>query len=655
MRKANKFGFFYDSLFDIIKASWCNMKYSIKNASISIDGNAILDYVNFEIKDKDHVGIVGKNGAGKTTLLRALIDNDLFEEGMEDEPFTIQKIGTFSIGYQSQITFQDESVTLIDEVKNSFKDLIDIEKRLDKLTDQMKEDQSEELIAEYTHLLDRFQILGGYTYKKEYETMINKFGFKEEDKTRPLSSFSGGEKTKIAFIKLLLSKPDLLFLDEPTNHLDLDAIEWLEDYLKNYKGAFVLVSHDRMFLNNTVNVIYDVSYGRTTRYAGNYDFFEKKREEDYERTLKDYERQQKEIKRLHDLYERFRNKPKKASMALSKLHMIEKMDIIDKPNPVDDRSFRISMDKVSPSAKRVLIAKNLEVGYDETLAKLNFEVNSGDRIGIIGANGTGKSTLLKTLVDILKPKRGSITYGANVSLGYFDQTLAMESSKNTVLEEFESAHPELLHEEARSALGAFLFRGEDVYKNVEVLSGGEKVRLSLCKILYDRPNLLILDEPTNHMDIVGKKRLEDILKIYKGTIIFVSHDRYFVNKIATKLIVFDNGGATLYNCGYEDYLAKKRNEEKPLVVEQKEKMKKVASIKETPKVNTYSAKKELNKVENEITTLEKEKRILTDELSDPNIYSNYLEAQERDAKIKTIDEKLNILNEKWSKLVDEIS
>lgn len=630
------------------------MKYSIKNASISIDGNAILSYVNFEIKDKDHVGIVGKNGAGKTTLLRALIDNDLFEEGMEDEPFTIQKIGNFSIGYQSQITFQDESISLIDEVKNSFKGLIDIENRLDKLTEKMKKDQSEELITEYTHLLDRFQILGGYTYKKEYETMIKKFGFKEEDKIRALSSFSGGEKTKIAFIKLLLSKPDLLFLDEPTNHLDLDAIEWLEDYLKNYKGAFVLVSHDRMFLNNTVNVIYDVAYGRTTRYVGNYDFFEKKKEEDYERTLKDYERQQKEIKRLHDLYERFRNKPSKASMALSKLHMIEKMEIIDKPNPVDYRSFRISMDKVSPSAKRVLIAKNLEIGYDKTLAKLNFEVNSKDRIGIIGANGTGKSTLLKTLIDILKPKRGSITYGANVSLGYFDQTLAMENSKNTVLEEFEKAHPELLHEEARSALGAFLFRSEDVYKNVEVLSGGEKVRLSLCKILYDRPNLLVLDEPTNHMDIVGKKGLEDILKIYKGTIIFVSHDRYFVNKIATKLIVFDDGRATFYNCGYDEYLTKKRSEEKTVVVE-KIKEKKVTPIKEAPKVNTYSAKKELNKIENEITALEKEKRVLTDELSDPNIYSNYLEAQKRDANIKALDEKLNILNEKWSRLVDEIS
>lgn len=632
------------------------MKYTIKNASLSLKGNTILDYINFDVGNGEHIGIVGRNGAGKTTFLKALIEPDMFEEGVEDEPFVVRKLGEFSIGYQSQITFSNEDRTLLEEVEDSFKNIQKIEKRLEELTEAMKTNSSEALIKEYTDTLDRFEYLGGYTYKKEYEVMIRKFGFSEEEKHRKISSFSGGERTKIAFIKLLLSKPDLLLLDEPTNHLDLEAIEWLEGYLKNYKGSFVVVSHDRMFLNNIVDVIYDVEYGKFTKYSGNYEFYEKKKEEDYRKALKNYERQQKEIKRLHELYERFRNKPSKAAMALSKLKKIEMMDIIDKPNSKDERVFRTNLDKIVPSTKRVAVLKNVEVGYSSSLAKISLEISSGDKIGIIGANGTGKSTLLKTICGLIKPLRGSISYGLNISLGYFDQNIEMDGSK-TVLEEFREAHPELLKEEARNALGSFLFKGDDVYKKIDVLSGGERVRLLLCKILFDKPNFLVLDEPTNHMDIVGKKRLEDILKAYKGTLLFVSHDRYFVKQVAEKLIVFEGDGAKVYNCRYDEYMEQKRREAQEGVEEEAIQFKsegKTKSVKETKIKNTYGLKKELSRIEAEIEKFEKEKTDLNEKLSDPNVFHDYEKTREYGDKLKRVEQELEELSLKWDEIANKM-
>lgn len=629
------------------------MKYSIKNGSVTLNGNTILEEVNFEVNSKEHIAIVGPNGAGKTTLLNAIINPELFDEGIGEEKFTITKIGEFNIGFLKQIEFKNDQELLIDIVREPFKDLINMESKIQTLVEEMNKNNSNELIKKYTDTLENFKLLGGYSYKKEYEVMLNKFGFTESDKAKPISSFSGGEKTKIAFIKLLLSKPDLLILDEPTNHLDIRTIEWLEEYLANYKGSIILVSHDRMFINNTASIIYDIDYGKVVRYNGNYSFYEKTKKANYEKLLHDYEAQQAEIKRLMAIYERFRNKPTKASMALSKLHQVEKMDLIGKPNKIDMKTFKTNLDSIEQSVKKVLVAKDLVIGYNEPLAKLNFEITRGKKIGIIGANGTGKSTLLKTLHGVITPIDGELSYGLKVLPGYFDQSLEFITDSN-VLNEMREYNKDLTELQARSALGSFLFKGEDVYKDLSVLSGGEKVRLQLCKILYNKPNFLILDEPTNHMDIASKEHLEDILTEYKGTIIFVSHDRYFVEKIADELIVFEDNGATYYPFNYDEYLEKIKK--KPPIVETK-KVKKIvekAKIKEDKREKKVSREKELQSIENDIIKHESRIATLNQELFSSDVINDFNKINSIQSKIDNLNQELVELNNKWEQLTDEI-
>ena len=629
------------------------MKYSIKNGSVTLNGNTILEEVNFEVNSKEHIAIVGPNGAGKTTLLNAIINPELFDEGIGEEKFTITKIGEFNIGFLKQIEFKNDQELLIDIVREPFKDLINMESKIQTLVEEMNKNNSNELIKKYTDTLENFKLLGGYSYKKEYEVMLNKFGFTESDKAKPISSFSGGEKTKIAFIKLLLSKPDLLILDEPTNHLDIRTIEWLEEYLANYKGSIILVSHDRMFINNTASIIYDIDYGKVVRYNGNYSFYEKTKKANYEKLLHDYEAQQAEIKRLMAIYERFRNKPTKASMALSKLHQVEKMDLIGKPNKIDMKTFKTNLDSIEQSVKKVLVAKDLVIGYNEPLAKLNFEITRGKKIGIIGANGTGKSTLLKTLHGVITPIDGELSYGLKVLPGYFDQSLEFITDSN-VLNEMREYNKDLTELQARSALGSFLFKGEDVYKDLSVLSGGEKVRLQLCKILYNKPNFLILDEPTNHMDIASKEHLEDILTEYKGTIIFVSHDRYFVEKIADELIVFENDDATYYPFNYDEYLEKIKK--KPPIVETK-KVKKIvekAKIKEDKREKKVSREKELQSIENDIIKHESRIATLNQELFSSDVINDFNKINSIQSKIDNFNQELVELNNKWEQLTDEI-
>ncbi len=627
------------------------MKYTIKNAAISLNGEPILTDINFEITDTSHIAIVGRNGAGKTTLLNALIHNEMLEEGFLEEKFEIHKIGTCTIGYLEQITFNDEKRTLIEEIKKCYPELLELEQKLEKLVKKLEENSSEKTIGEYTTALDRFELLGGYSYQKEYEIMLKKFGFSESDKEKSISSFSGGERTKIAFLKLLLGKQDILLLDEPTNHLDIKAIEWLENYLKDYKKAFIIVSHDRMFLNNTVNTIYDISYKKVTKYIGNYEVYEKQKKENYEKTLKDYERQQKEIERLNALYEKFRAKPTKAKMALAKLHMIERMDKIERPLKTNEKTFKTNLNKMQPSGKNVLSLKDLEVGYDHTLAKFSLEIMQGQKIGVIGANGTGKSTLLKTLAGLIKPIKGHISFGYHVHIGYFDQNLEMINNEHTLLEEFKASFPECLESDARSALGAFLFSGNDVAKKINVLSGGEKVRLQLCKILYQKPNFLILDEPTNHLDLIGKQQLESILTDYKGTILFVSHDRYFVKKIASALIVFDDFGAKFYPYDYETYKEKEKSLEKQSHIELQ-----IIPTKQKKNITNHTSdyKKELAKIDKEITKLEGEKKKWEKELYKEENYTDYQKINDLQQHIEEVEKKLSSLEKKWEETAKKL-
>lgn len=514
------------------------MNLKITNGSVEYGAETILEEINIEIKEKEKIAIIGRNGAGKSTLLKAIINNDLLTQGTGEEKFNIYKEGNPVIGYLKQMEFEDDQITMIDEILKVYKPITNLEQKIEQIVEKMQTDKSEELAKEYSKAMDRYEFLDGYTYKKEYETAINKFGFSSEDKLKKISEFSGGQRTKIAFIKLLLSKPDILLLDEPTNHLDIETIEWLEQYLKNYSKSVVIVSHDRMFLNKIVNKVYEIEYGVTTAYSGNYTFFEEQKKINYEKQLKDYEYQQKEIKRLNDIVTRFKYKPTKAKMAMSKLKQIERMVKIEAPNKYDLTTFKTNFIIEKQSGKDVLFAKDLEIGYDKTLQKISLNVYRGQKIGIIGENGIGKSTLLKTLVGIIPKISGEFEFGHNVQIGYFDQQMALLDSEKTVLEDFSEEFPNLTTTELRNSLAAFMFYGEDVFKKISMLSGGEKVRLQLCKILKKGPNLLILDEPTNHMDIIGKESLELLLKEYTGTIIFVSHDRFFVNKIADTLLIF---------------------------------------------------------------------------------------------------------------------
>ena len=514
------------------------MNFKITNGSVEYGAETILEEINIEIKDKEKIAIIGRNGAGKSTLLKAIINNDLLTQGTGEEKFNIYKEGNPVIGYLKQMEFEDDQITMIDEILKVYKPITNLEQKIEQIVEKMQTDKSEELAKEYSKAMDRYEFLDGYTYKKEYETAINKFGFSSEDKLKKISEFSGGQRTKIAFIKLLLSKPDILLLDEPTNHLDIETIEWLEQYLKNYSKSVVIVSHDRMFLNKIVNKVYEIEYGVTTAYSGNYTFFEEQKKINYEKQLKDYEYQQKEIKRLNDIVTRFKYKPTKAKMAMSKLKQIERMVKIEAPNKYDLTTFKTNFIIEKQSGKDVLFAKDLEIGYNKTLQKISLNVYRGQKIGIIGENGIGKSTLLKTLVGIIPKISGEFEFGHNVQIGYFDQQMALLDSEKTVLEDFSEEFPNLTTTELRNSLAAFMFYGEDVFKKINMLSGGEKVRLQLCKILKKGPNLLILDEPTNHMDIIGKESLELLLKEYTGTIIFVSHDRFFVNKIADTLLIF---------------------------------------------------------------------------------------------------------------------
>ena len=532
------------------------MLYQISNGAVAFGDDVILHSIDFEIRNTEKIAIVGRNGCGKTTLLKLISGEIEMEKLDSDESAFIAKAGNPEIGYLKQIAFDDPDVTLEQEVRKCFVKMDERKAELARAAAELEHDYSDEKVARYTAMEEAFKDDGGYYYEKEYEVIIRKFGFSDDERKKPIRDFSGGQQTKIAFIKLLLSKPDILLLDEPTNHLDVTTIEWLEGYLKSYPKAVVVVSHDRMFLDNVVDVVYEIEYGTARRYPGNYTNFIARKKENYDKQMKDHIAQQKEIERLQRMVTRFKGKPTKTSMAQSKQKAIDRMVIIEAPDKYDNKTFHANFQPEKETGNDVLYTSELAIGYDHPLSVVSLDLKRGEKLGILGGNGLGKSTFLKTIVGKIPALSGEYRFGTNVQIGYFDQQMAMYTSNKTVLDDFWDEYPNLTETEARNALGAFLFSGEDVFKNVNMLSGGEKVRLALCKILKTRPNVLVLDEPTNHMDIVGKETLESMLKDYKGTLIFVSHDRYFVKKVATQLLVFEDGTINLYQFGYEQYQEK---------------------------------------------------------------------------------------------------
>lgn len=624
------------------------MRYQIRHALVQYGAETIIEDVNFDIHDHEKIAIVGRNGCGKTTLLK-LIAGDITMANIDsDESCGIAMAGNQKIGYLRQISFEDQEITVENEILKVFEPVFACERRMKELTDIMETDHDQKWMYEYSSLQDQMEAMGGYTYRRDMETMFQKFGFDLKDITRPIGTFSGGQQTKVAFIKLLLSRPDIMLLDEPTNHLDLPTIEWLEGYLKNYNKAVVIVSHDRMFLDRIIDVTYEIEYHRIKRYPGNYTTFMKLKEEAALKQEKDYEEQQKEIKRLTEWIEKWKNTPTKVASVHSKEKQLEHMVLIEKPRRFDTKAFRGQFLPRTTSYTDVLTLKALEIGYDHVLSKVSFTLKKGERVAIIGENGKGKSTLLKTLMGQIPPLGGSYTVGTGVEVGYFDQQAAVAESMypdKTVLNDFWDMYPTLKEVEVRNALGSFLFTGEEVFKTLGQLSGGEKVRLALCKMFKMRPNLLILDEPTNHMDLIGKEALENMLKNYTGTILFVSHDRYFIKEIATGMLDFKQDNTVFYDCGYEEYLERLQKEElkqqqlnqaKEEAERSEKKSEKTPTLNDVfDKKNYYNPGKILSRLKQQMAKYEKqleesEQRLadLQMQIMDPALASDYAKLME---------------------------
>lgn len=625
------------------------MRIEIINGSVEYDGNTVLSEINFSVSDKEKIALVGRNGSGKTSILKCIGGEVPLVSGTGDEKFSFSISGAPKIGYLQQVSLNDE-LTLRQEILSAYKDVVGLENKLQILLDKMSENPSDENVGAYSRAMERFENIGGYLYKKEYLTAVSKFGFSAEDLDKKLSCFSGGQRTKIALMKLLLEKPDVLLLDEPTNHLDIAAVEWLEGYLKNYKNSVVIVSHDRMFLDRIVGVVYEIEYGVTTRYKGNYTAFLAQKQQAYDKALKDAKWKSAEIDRLRKLVERFRYKATKAAMVQSKLKEIERLGTVETPRRFDTSTFASSFQPEYESVRDALFVKDLVFGYDKPLGEISLAVERGQKIGVIGSNGTGKSTLLKTITGLIPPLSGDVRFGVKTRVGYFDQTIAATKSELSVLEDFRAEFPELNDGEIRKTLGGFLLSGDDVFKCVKDLSGGEKVRLALSKIFRRRPNFLILDEPTNHMDIIGKETLEKLLMDFSGTVIVVSHDRYLINRVAKSLIVFENGGVRYFDGTFDEYEEKEKEIAEEVAKEKPEKTKKTGGERYVESKEEARRKHRVEFLEKKITALEEELSRAQAKLDDETVNTDYKKVMAVEEEIKTIEEKLDPLITEWTEL-----
>lgn len=516
------------------------MLYQIKDGTVSVGGQTILSHVDFYIKEKEKIAVVGKNGAGKTTLLRLLagelqLDRD-DRRGMSSGAHGKETACKNSLGI---VTSRNITIGMLRQVDSSNQD-----KTIEEILLESCPDRD-------TYSKERFD------YEMEYDRLFTGFGFEKEEKSRTLGSFSGGEQTKISLIKLLLEKPDLLLLDEPTNHLDMKTVEWLEDYLINYPKAVVMVSHDRAFLDAVATGVYELENGALHRYAGNYTQYRQQKLKNLQIQRKAYERQQAEIAHNNELIDKFKHKPKKAAFARSRKTMLARMKLIEKPVEDEAHIFTGNIEPQFPGGKWVYEAKKLKIGYDgRALLELSLRIRRGQKIAVIGDNGIGKSTFLKTVAGLIPPIKGTSQLGSNLLVGYFDQQSALIDSEKTVRDHFHELFPALVEKELRKTLGMYLFGGANASKRISSLSGGEKSRLVLAELLTGRSNLMILDEPTNHMDIPAKETLESAFKAYTGTMLFVSHDRYFIKQVADAILVFENDKVMYYPFGYDHYISR---------------------------------------------------------------------------------------------------
>ncbi len=533
------------------------MLYQIMDGTVSLGGTLVLSHIDFEIKGNEKIAITGINGAGKTTLLRLIagkleLDRDDKRQGAG--VFYSRKL---TIGMLGQKALEDLSRTVEEELLEVWNDEYETER---------------------------------FVYETEYDKLFTGFGFKREEKKKKLSEFCGGEQTKIALIRLLLEKPDILLLDEPTNHLDMETVEWLETYLKSYSNAVIMVSHDRFFLDQVAEIVYELEDKKLVKYSGNYTYYRQEKLKNIQLQKKAYQRQQEEISRLNQVIERFKHKPAKASFARSKKKAIERMTKIQAPKQDRAHIFTGEINPEIAGSKWVLETKNLKIGYDSLLFEITIRIRKGQKIGILGPNGVGKTTFLKTIAGLVEPLKGTISLGNRIVIGYFDQHSAEIDSEKTVAEHFHELFPALTEKEVRTILGNYLFGGREAAKQVKNLSGGEKARLVLAELLQTRPNFLILDEPTNHMDVQAKETLESAFRAYTGTILFVSHDRYFIRQVADAVVTLENQAVMYYPFGYEHYLERKKkaaNGESLQAQIQAEEQALIAGIRAVPKAERH--------------------------------------------------------------------
>ena len=634
------------------------MLIQLNNVTKNFVVNEIFSNVKMEINDKDRVAIVGRNGAGKSTLLKIISGELSFDSGER----TVSKNTT--IGYLSQEFIVREDLSIYEEMITCFDEIISLEANLEKLSYEL----TPENIENDSGLLDRFDRLQNevlthkdYHYKSKIESVLYGLDFTKDVFDKKISTFSGGEKTRLSMAKLLLSEPDLLILDEPTNHLDMENVAWLENYLSSYNGAIVIVSHDRYFLDKVVNVVYNLEFGKLKKYVGNYSKFLKQYEEDYEKQLKEFTSQQKDIKRLEEFVQKNIARASTSKMAKSRQKALDKMELIDNPKK-DDKAANIEFNIKEQSGRDVLMIENLKVGYDgkQVGNAYNFSVYKGDRIAIVGRNGIGKSTLIKTIAKKQNAIGGSVHYGSKVSLGYYDQKQAEFESSKTILNELWDEYPLMKEAEVRTVLGRFLFRGDSVLKIVRDLSGGEKARLQLAKLMLEKNNLLVLDKPTNHLDITSKQVLEDALENYEGTIVFVSHDRYFINKIANKVLDITGDDYSIYLGNYDYYLEKREQE----LIAKKLKEEKTDEVQEKV-ANDYvlgkEEKKRIRKLERtreelleKIESLEEKVTLVNNELTKEEVYTDAVKVQEYNEELRSLNQEIEDLNNTWLEIEEEL-